>query len=181
MPGGEQLEYKGFVNKIGNRTKAPNGQNSYVVEFTSSTVRQNENIFITHRYNSVKPAEIVRSTVNRMNERSEIPVKIDKFKGDGLNMNYIASRWHPIRNIQYVQKHGVPLYRGGATTFNPQNGEGSPQKGQGTGTGGFLFFETLKGYRFGSSVEFFFRQAMLSKMLPALSSTLATFVRFAAD
>ena len=152
LPGDEYLSFEGYINRISNKVLTPEGQSTYNVEFTSSLVRENESKMITKRYQQTAPKDVVEQTINVLNERAEIPVKIDKMVSDGLPMNFIASRWHPIRNIQYVQSHGVPSIRGGTTSLNSTTN--NIKEGEGKGTGSFLFFQTLKGVRFGSSVQF---------------------------
>jgi hypothetical protein len=151
LPGDEILFFEGVINKIANRLVSPEGQTTYAVEFTTGTVRENENKFLSKRYSNTDPQVIIQQTVDFLNEGAEVPVKMDINKGQGYPMNYVASRWHPIRNIQYVQKHGVPERRGGETDIISNL---ETQLKESKGTGSFLFFETLKGYRFGSSVEF---------------------------
>lgn len=145
----ERLVFDGYVNKISNRTVTANGVTTYVVEFVSSIIRENEQKRITKRYKNQEPEVVVRDAIQRLNNQADVQTETDKLLGEGLPMNFVASRWTPVRLIQYVQKHGVPMARGGDTSDDDRKREIT-----GSGTGGFLFYETLKGLRFGTSIQF---------------------------
>lgn len=145
----ERLVFDGYVNKISNRTVTANGVTTYVVEFVSSVIRENEQKRMTKRYKNQEPEIVVKDAIQRLNKDAEVPVTSDNLLGEGRPMNFLASRWTPIKVIQYVQKHGVPLKRGGQTSDDDKKREITA-----SGTGGFLFFETRKGLRFGTSVQF---------------------------
>ncbi len=77
LPGDEALSFKGFINKIANRIITPEGQTTYAVEFTTGTVRQNENKFIMERFTHSDPPDIVQQQVDKMKEDAENQVKFE--------------------------------------------------------------------------------------------------------
>ena len=142
--------FDGFVNRVANRTVASNGQSVYNLEIVSPIVRANEQVQITKKFKQQTPDQIILEVLGELSNASESAIKNDKFEGKGQPMNFIASLWHPVRTIKYVIRHGVPVTRGGTTTAIDAF---FTEIEKGEGTGGFLLWETLKGMRYGSSVE----------------------------
>lgn len=149
-PADQYLVYHGYVNRVADRTVTSNGQSVYNLEFVSPLIRANEQIQVTKKYKEEKPVDIVTDIVEQFNVLQEIPVQVDRFEGKGQPMTFLASLWHPMKALRYVMKYGVPYYRGGVSSAQDGFGIGVEEAG---GTGGFLFWETLKGLRFGSSIE----------------------------
>ena len=149
-PDDDSMRFEGYINKISDRTVTANGVMTYNIEFVSPTIRENEQKRMTKRFKNVPPDDIASEVLQTLNKESEVEIKQDKMMGGGNPMNFVCSRWKPIAVIQYVQKHGVPNERGGSTSDTGS----SEQEITGKGTGGFLFFETMKGFRFGSGIEF---------------------------
>lgn len=144
----EGMIIDGYLNKIYNRIVTPNGQATYMVEFTTSTVRQNENIRIQKRYKNQNPEDVVKDVISKINKDNEIPVPIHLMNGGGYPMNFISGNWRPTKVIEYVQKNGQPTYRTGTSSANKEKKK-SDKAG---GTGSFFFWETLQGYVFASSI-----------------------------
>jgi len=147
LPSGEELSFEGYINRISNRTLSTNGQSTYNIEFTSAFVRENEQIDIYKRYQDTSSESIVEDAYNRIYSQSEIEGGWDKKLGEGEPMNFISNGWSPLRVINYVMEYGVPQMQGGQTTVDKET-EQKEHKSQ--GRGGFLFWETSKGHRFGT-------------------------------
>lgn len=166
-PEDHYLEFSGFVNRISDRLVGNNGVTTYNIEFVSSVIRSNESSFITKRFKNTKPQQVIDDCIDVLNDDNEIPIETDIGKADGQPMNFIASRWHPIRTIQYVQKHGVPILKGGQAD-DPEDST----KREARGYSGFLFWESLSGIRYGSVVDLL-RGQLGKKVEKRLSYTLA--------
>ena len=142
--------FSGYINKISNRNYSSNGQITYVLEFTSSLVRENESKVMTERFKETNCEEVVDKAFSKLTEQAEIPIRKDKFLGAGEPMNFLASGWKPVRVIDYVLKHGQPGRDGGGTTEGDKR---TGAIGKASGKGGFYFFETIKGCRYGTASE----------------------------
>lgn len=149
----ERLKFKGYVNRIANLTIAPSGEMTYSLEFVSEFIRQNEQTYITKRYDNTAPVEVMKDALKVLNQDAEIPLVEDQFKGSGLPMNFIASNWSPKRLINYVQRKGVPTRLMGDSSHRSGSKDNLNTNETASGTGGFLFYETLKGFRCGSAIE----------------------------
>ena len=145
---GELFRFQGFVNKISNRTMSPNAQNTYVVEFVSPFVRNNEQTRLMKRYKNENPKDIISDCLDEVNEDGDGESKLFRNVGEGFGLQFVASNWTPLRTIQYTQKHGVPHYKGGTTGISADGKNSTVKRAE--GTGGFLFYETLRGHCFGS-------------------------------
>jgi hypothetical protein len=146
---GNELGFKGYVNRISNKVVTTTGTSTYSVEFTSAVVRQNEQMFITHRFKE-DVGGALDYVAQRLNENSKYPLKVEKKGDNGMPMNFVASMWSPTRVIKYILKNGVASSAGGKTTLTNEPRE----DGEGKGMGGYYFYETLKGFRHGSSYNF---------------------------
>ena len=133
---GEILEFKGKLNGLKNETIK--GQKKiYAIDFTSETMRKNETKFITKKFNNVTPGDIVDEMVE------ELGGKMDKSGGDGMPMSFVSGRRRPCDVVGYVLTHGV-------TQDSESTDSGKSQSETTKGSTGFLFWETLGGYKFGS-------------------------------
>lgn len=136
---GEVMFFNGRLNGI--RDKVVKDQKTtYVMDFNSESMFNNEQQFVTKRYKNTNPEDAVSELVKRVGG------KIDLWKGKGLPMNFVSSRWRPIDTIRYILTHSVSI---DGNKPNASNNEKS-QKDVSKGTTGFLCWETLKGYRFAS-------------------------------
>ena len=138
----EILEFKGILN--GMRNKATKNQNTvYTFDFTSEQVRINEGIFVTNKFDSKKPEEIIKDMIEQLEGKE------DKINGSGKPMTFIGSRKRPTGVIEYVLTHGVT--DGKNKPSSTEQGKSRDEKT--TGTTGFLCWQTLDGYRFSSIDE----------------------------
>jgi hypothetical protein len=147
-----QLAFKGYINKIADLTVSTNGVTSYALEFVSEFIRQNEQTSVTKKFN-LKPEQIVDIALDRLNKDAQYPLEKSIFEGDGIPMSFVASGWSPKRLIHYVLTHGVPSRYTGSSTYSSGASKNSVHQSIGSGTGGFLFWETLEGFRYGSSMN----------------------------
>ncbi|MDC0315359.1 hypothetical protein OAL32_00340 [Synechococcus sp. AH-551-G15] len=148
-PGEQSFIWKCFINKIANRIVNPNGQITYSIDLVSALIRENEQKFINRKYKKMKPRTIINNVLEVINKDAEITTETDVMKGEGLPMEFVAANFHPVKTIHYVQRHGVPTIKGGKSYVQDGN-----QDATASGTGGFIYTETLKGIRFGTLVEF---------------------------
>lgn len=131
------LEFEGHLNGLTNKM-IKDSKKIYNIDFTSKAVRKNEANFISKSYRDERPESIVREMMETL-EGEE-----DKFDGKGLPMSFTSSRRRPTDVIRYVLTHGITS---GQDKPSTSESEGS-QEGETKGTTGFLFWETLDGYRF---------------------------------
>lgn len=132
----EKLMFKGFLN--GMRDKITKNQNTiYTFDFHSQTIRKNEQEFITERFDQEKPEDIVTRMIKK------IGGDIDKLTGTGQPMSFLGSRRRPNKIIEYILRNAVS---GNASVADNDRS----QKNEVKGSGGFLCWQTLNGYRFAS-------------------------------
>ena len=131
---GDTLKFKGVLNELRNEV-IKDSIKFYTLGFTSEAVRKNEQTFMTGAFKNSKPRDIVSEMAEKLGGN------IQNSSVGGTPMNYISSRRRPCDVIKYVLTHGVS-----------DKSEASEQEGTKTeeakGTTGFLFWETLDGFRF---------------------------------
>ena len=134
---GEEMEFEGFMNGLRDET-VKEQKKMYTIDFSSKAVRKNEMEFVTKPYKNEKPESIA-------DEISELlETEVDS-KGSGEGMTFLGSRKKPLDIMRYVMSHGV------TTDSSVTNSEEVEQESK--GTSGFMFWETLDGYRFCSSED----------------------------
>ena len=132
----EELSFKGYLNGMRNRV-IKGAKIIYTFDFHSITMRKNEQEFVTRRFENEPPEFIAQEMTER------IGGQVDKFTGQGLPMNFLGSRKRPRSIMEYVLTHGV-------TSNSDATDNGTSQTENSSGTTGFLWWETLDGYRFAS-------------------------------
>jgi hypothetical protein len=130
---GEVLQFKGVLNSLKNEY-VDGSMKFYVIDFTSESVRKNEETFIVKSYKNSLPQDIVREMVDKVGGQLET-------QASGKQMNYIGSRRRPMDVIKYVLTHGLSQ-----KTEATENEETKDEEAK--GTTGFLCWETLDGFRF---------------------------------
>ena len=138
----EILEFKGILNGLRNKA-SKNQRTLYTFDFTSDQVRINEGIFITNKFDSKSPEEIVKDMIKQLEGKE------DKVQGKGKPMTFIGSRRRPTKVIEHVLTHGVA--EGKSKPSNTEKGKSRDEETK--GTTGFLCWQTLDGYRFSSIDE----------------------------
>ncbi len=133
---GDVLEFKGKLNGLSGEIMKES-KRLYSIDFSSDYVRTNESTFVTKRFKNVNPEDVVDEIL-----LDKVEAKAADIRGEGIPMNFLASRRKPFDVIKYVCTHGV--------VTDSSYTEGNDQKGTSKGSTGFLCWETLQGYRFAS-------------------------------
>ncbi len=133
---GDKLEFEGYMNGLRDE-QVYQQKRSYTIDFSSKSVRKNESNFITKRFNNEKPESIAEEMAKKLGS------KVDT-KQSGEPLNFLGSRKKPLDIMKYVMSHAV--------TQNSQV-NAKEEEGESSGTTGFMFWETLDGYRFCSIDE----------------------------
>ena len=132
---GDMLEFEGVLNGLRNEN-IDGTRKLYTVDFTTETMRKNEQTFVTNSYKETNPEEIVKEMVEKMGGELETNAR-------GKQMNYVGSRRRPCDIIKYVLTHGL------TQDTEATNNEGSKEE-EAKGTTGFLCWQTLDGFKFES-------------------------------
>ncbi len=133
---GDELKFEGLMNGL--RDEIIGKQNkTYVIDFTSKSVRNNEMNFVNKAFKGVKPEDVIQEMTEMITDKSEIDMGSAAQKG--LPLTWVAGNRKPLDVIKYVVNHAV--------TDGKVDG-GKEERGQTSGTGGYLYWETLKGHRF---------------------------------
>ena len=133
---GDSLQFKGKLNGLSGES-VKDSKRMYKIDFCSDYVRTNESIFVTKRFKNVNPEDVVDEIL-----LDKVKARAADIRGEGIPMNFLASRRKPFDVIKYVCTHGV--------TTDSSYTEGNDQKGTAKGSTGFLCWETLQGYKFAS-------------------------------
>ena len=131
---GDTLEFKGKLNGLRGEI-VKESKRMYSIDFSSDYVRTNESTFVTKRFKNINPEDVVEEIL-----MDKVKARAADIRGEGIPMNFLASRRKPFDVIRYVCTHGV--------TTDSSYTEGNDQKGTSKGSTGFLFWETLQGHRF---------------------------------
>jgi hypothetical protein len=138
----ETLEFKGHLNGIRDR-HIDGSRILYVFDFTSDELRENENTQnnITGVIKNKNPEDIFNDMVQKLGGQ------VDKSVGKGLPLTFIPARWRPTQVMNYVNTHGVTVEGQNSVTDSE---DPDSKEETSSGTTGFLFWQTLDGYRFAS-------------------------------
>lgn len=132
----ESFTFKGVLNGMRNKV-VKEQKNIYTFDFSSVQLRNNEKVFVNKRFNAA-PKEIISEMILKLDANE------DMSEGVGFPMNFTGARRRPLDVIQTVLKNGV------ANDGTPNASSGEKRDGTTSGTSGFLCWQTLDGYRFGS-------------------------------
>lgn len=136
-PLGNELRFEGLMNGIRDEI-TKNQKKIYVIDFTSKSVRKNEMKFINKRFENMSPEDIVKEMANVL----ENPLDFGSGGvGSGEKLNWVAGNRKPLDVVKYVVNHGVTQDKSGYEGGDSEDGKAS-------GTSGYLFWETLDGFRF---------------------------------
>ena len=130
---GDTLKFKGVLNELRNEV-VKDSLKFYTLGFTSEAVRKNEQTYIVKAFKDTKPKDIVSEMAEKLGGTVES-------KAEGIPMNYLGSRRRPTDVIKYVLTHGLS----DKTEATEQEGTKAEEA---KGTTGFLFWETLDGFKF---------------------------------
>ena len=131
---GETLEFKGVLNGLRNEV-LKDSVKFYTIDFTSESVRKNEQTYIVKAFKDSKPGDIIGEMVQKLGG------ELKEAGGQGLPMNYIGSRRRPVDVIKYCLTHGLS----DKTQATEQQGS---KEEEAKGTTGFMCWETLDGFKF---------------------------------
>ena len=132
---GELLEFEGVLNGLRNEV-IDGSKKFYTIDFTSKSVRKNEQTFVVNSYKETNPEEIVKQMIEKIEGTLETNAR-------GKQMNYIGSRKRPIDIIKYVLTHGL-------TQETEATLKEDSKEEEAKGATGFLCWETVDGFKFES-------------------------------
>ena len=131
---GEELIFDGYLSGL--RDEIVKQKNKmYIIDFVSQSIRNDDEVFLVGAYKDKKPEEIIEECVDIIGTTSEII-------GKGEPMNFVAGRRKPTKVITYVCNHAAE-----ADAAVEENSK-EAQEGEAKGSGGFLCWETIDGYKF---------------------------------
>jgi len=142
---GDELAFDGYLCGLRDEI-AKQRLKIYTIDFCSQAVRNDDETFIVRRFEDESPQEIVDQMIDIVAQEGEEGER--ELLSDGPPMNFIGSRRKPTQIMRYVCNNGVADPEADATQDESEN-----QEGEVKGAGGFLCWETLKGYRFVSVKE----------------------------
>ena len=131
---GETLKFKGVLNGLRNEI-VQNALKFYTIDFSSESVRKNEQTFMTGAFKNTKPGDIVSQMTEKLGGNLTGSQTI------GIPMNFISSRKRPVDVIKYVLTHGL-------SDKSEASEQQDTKEEEASGTTGFLFWETLDGFKF---------------------------------
>ena len=138
---GEVLQFDGYLSGLRNEVVKQKNK-LYAVDFVSQSIRNDDENFITKRYKEELPEDIIDEMVDIIDGDGDKTGII----GRGEPMNFLSTRRKPTKVMSYVCNHASDA--GGKVTPNEET-----QEGVAKGTGGFLCWQTLDGYRFCSIAQ----------------------------
>jgi len=130
---GDSIDFEGHLNGLRNEY-LKDSLKMYTVDFTSEAVRKNEQTFIVKAFKDAKPEDIVSEMAEKLGGELNSEAK-------GQPMTYIGSRKRPTDVIKYVLTHGL-------SQETEATEQGDQPEEEAKGTTGFMFWETLDGFRF---------------------------------
>ena len=137
----EVLEFEGYLSGLRNEVVKQKNK-LYAIDFVSQSIRNDDEVFITKAYKEELPEDIIVEMVDIIDGDGDKKGII----GRGEPMNFVSGRRKPTKVMSYVCNHASDA--GGQVTA--QEGE---QEGEAKGSGGFLCWQTLDGYRFCSVTQ----------------------------
>ena len=132
---GDTLDFEGVMNGLRNEV-VKGSIKIYTIDFTSESVRKNEQTFVVKAFRDANPEDIVKEMVELLDGELETNAK-------GKPMQYLGSRKRPRDIIEYVCTHGLSQ----KTQATEQD---DSKEEEAKGTTGFLCWETLDGFKFES-------------------------------
>lgn len=141
---GEELIFDGYLS--GMRDEVVKQKNKlYSIDFVSQSIRNDDEVFIVRAYKDVPPEEIIEECIDIIASQGGSSAGLkSQIIGRGEPMNFVAGRRKPTKVMTYVCDHASDT-SGEGGSVSVEEGE---QEGEAKGSGGFLCWETIDGYRF---------------------------------
>jgi hypothetical protein len=125
----EQINFMGVLNGVASE-QTSGTKKMYKVDFVSTEMRNNDQMFISERFTQVTPQDVISDMIQRIEGTIEAT-------GDaGKQMEFVAGRWKPLHVLKHVLKHGVT---NNATASNQDKEQEEVSKG----TSGFLCWQSI--------------------------------------
>lgn len=154
----ETLTFKGKLNNLRSEVYVT-PRKLYTIDFVSESVHLNEMKFVHKKFKDQSPNNIVMDMVDLL--EGDITTK-----SDGNNMTFLGSNRKPFSVIKYVVNHAVTS--DADVTDDEENTE---QKA--SGGSGFMFWETIDGFRFCPTDEILKDESAAFTEWPDFISTLS--------
>lgn len=129
----QTLTFTGNLNNLRSEIYTP-PRRIYTIDFVSEAVHKNEMNFVHKKFNNQSPNNIVTDMVELLDGSITT-------KSDGNNMTFLGVSRKPLKVIKHIVNHAVTSE---AEVTNDE--ENTEQKA--SGGSGFMFWETLDGFRF---------------------------------
>ena len=129
----QTLTFSGNLNNLRSEIYTP-PRRMYTIDFVSEAVHKNEMNFVHKKFNNQSPNNIVTDMVELLDGSLTT-------KSDGNNMTFLGVSRKPLKIIKHIVNHAVTSE---AESTNDE--ENTEQKA--SGGSGFMFWETLDGFRF---------------------------------
>ena len=126
----ETMKFEGVLNGLqGEITKGE--KKIYTVEFCTENLRNNEKTFVSEKMDK-SPQEVIQQMIEK------IDGTLNSSGASGEKMQFLASRWHPLKVVNYVLQRGVS---GESKATAKEDGKPTDEKAD--GTSGFLCWQTI--------------------------------------
>lgn len=129
----QTLTFEGRLNNLKSEVYVT-PRRIYTIDFVSVAVHKNEMKFVNKKYNNQTPNNIIIDMVELLNGSVTT-------KTDGDNMTFLGCNRKPYQIVKYVINHAV------TPDAEVTNDEENPEQ-KASGGSGFLFWETVDGFRF---------------------------------
>ena len=154
----ETLTFSGNLNNLRSEIYTP-PRRIYTIDFVSEAVHKNEMNFVHKKFNNQSPNNIVTDMVELLEGSLTT-------KSDGNNMTFLGVSRKPLKVIKHIVNHAVTSE---AEVTNDE--ENTDQKA--SGGSGFMFWETLDGFRFCPTDELLKGESAAFNEWPDFISTLS--------
>ena len=127
---GDTLKFDGVLNGLqGESTKGE--KKVYTADFCTEELRTNEKTFVSEKYDAT-PEEVVSKMIEK------VEGTLNSSGAAGEKMQFLASRWHPLKVVNYVLQRGTTDQSKASAKE-----DGKPTEEKAEGTSGFLCWQTI--------------------------------------
>lgn len=154
----QTLTFKGKLNNL--RSEVYNTpKRIYTIDFVSESVHKNEMIFVHKKFTDETPNNIIIDMVQLLDGQVSV-------MSDGNSMTFLGSNRKPFQIIKYVVNHAIT--EDSDVTNDEKNAEQ-----QASGGSGFMFWETVEGFRFCPTDELLKNDTAAFREWPGFITTLS--------